>query len=33
MSTISWRPADLRAAGEEAAATGRFVLLDFFSPT
>lgn len=30
---IEWRAADLSAAEHEATETGKFVLVDFFSPT
>ena len=30
---IVWRPADLAAAQSEAAATGKLILVDFYSPT
>jgi hypothetical protein len=33
VETISWRPADLDAAQQEAQAAGKLVLVDFFSPT
>ncbi len=33
MEAISWRPPDLTAAGSEAQAAGKLVLVDFFSPT
>jgi len=33
MEAISWRRPDLAAACGEAQATGKFVLVDFFSPT
>lgn len=32
METIAWRSADLAAACSEAAADGKLVLVDFFSP-
>jgi hypothetical protein len=33
METIDWRRAGLDAACREAGEAGKFVLLDFFSPT
>jgi hypothetical protein len=33
MEAIAWRPSDLAAACSEAEGAGKFVLVDFFSPT
>jgi hypothetical protein len=33
MEAISWRPADVARACGEAQASGKLVLVDFFSPT
>lgn len=33
IESIEWRAADMAAAEAEATETGKFILVDFFSPT